>query len=68
MAGQAPERVASRTSTQSRMKAVARSYMWWPGLDKSIENKERSCLQYQAVRHNSPVAPLHPWCWPEKPW
>ena len=52
----------------SRMKAVAKSYMWWPGLDKSIENKARSCSLCQAVRHQPPVAPLHPWCWPEKPW
>ena len=52
----------------SRMKAVARSYMWWPGLDKSIENKAGSCSQCQAVRHQPPVAPLHPWCGPEKLW
>ena len=56
VAGQAPGRVASR------------SYMWWPGLDKSKENKARSCSQCEAVRHQPPVAPLYPWCWPEKPW
>ena len=26
-----------------RMKAVARSYFWWPGVDKSIENIAKSC-------------------------
>ena len=52
----------------SRMKAVAKSYMWWPGLDKSIENKARSCSQCQTVRHQPPVAALHPFCWPEKLW
>ena len=28
----------------SRMKAVARSYIWWPGLDKAIENLVKSIL------------------------
>ena len=26
-----------------RMKALARSYVWWPGLDKDIEEMVRSC-------------------------
>ena len=27
----------------TRMKSVARSYMWWPGLDKQIEDLAKSC-------------------------
>ena len=50
------------------MKAVARSCMWWPDLDKSTENKARSCSQFQAVRCQPSVASLYPWYWPEKPW
>ena len=30
-----------------RMKCLARSYMWWPGLDKDIENKLKSCEECQ---------------------
>ena len=26
-----------------RMKSVARSYVWWPGLDQDIENKVKAC-------------------------
>ena len=52
----------------SRMKSSARSYFWWPGLDKEIENLSKSCLPCQSVRHAPPTAPLHPWVWPSRPW
>ena len=52
----------------SRMKALARSYVWWPGLDLDLENLAKSCLQCQEVKVSPPVAPLHPWVWPAQPW
>ena len=52
----------------SRMKSSARSYFWWPGLDKEIENLSKSCLACQSVRHAPATAPLHPWVWPSRPW
>ena len=52
----------------SRMKALARSYVWWPGLDLDLENLAKSCLQGQEVKVSPPVAPLHPWVWPAQPW
>ena len=51
-----------------RMKATARSYLWWPGLDQEIEELVKGCTQYQWVRNAPVVAPLHPWLWPTKPW
>ena len=45
----------------SRMKALARSYFWWPGLDKEIENKVKSCMACQICRNAPPLSPLHPW-------
>jgi hypothetical protein len=51
-----------------RMKSVARSFMWWPGLDKAIENLAKSCQSCQAVKRAPPVTPLHPWIWPSKSW
>lgn len=51
-----------------RMKSVARSYMWWPGLDKDIQNLVKTCQACQAVKRAPPVAPLHPWVWPSRPW
>ena len=52
----------------TRMKAVTRSYFWWSGLDKDIENQAKSCLRCQEQKSNPPVAPLHPWIWPTAPW
>ena len=31
----------------ARMKSLARSYMWWPRLDKDIENKVKNCEECQ---------------------
>ena len=52
----------------TKMKAVARSYFWWPGLDKNIEELAKSCVECQAVKNSPQVAPLHPWVWPARPW
>ena len=51
-----------------RMKALARSICWWPQIDREIEECVRGCLDCQSVRSTPPVAPLHPWIWPSKPW
>ena len=51
-----------------RMKAVARSFVWWEGLDEAIESVVRSCQACQSVRNLPATAPLHPWLWPTKPW
>ena len=52
----------------SRMKALSRSYFWWPGLDQEIEECAKHCYQCQSVKNLPAVAPLHPWLWPRKPW
>ena len=39
-----------------RMKASARSYVWWTKMDADLQRKVRQC------------SPLHPWEWPHKPW
>ena len=44
----------------TRMKSVARSYMWWPGLDKDLEQLAKSCQSCQAVKGAPSAAPLHP--------
>ena len=52
------------------MKTLARSYLWWPGLDAGIERKVKSCEVCQLHSAAPAAAPLkfHPWEWPEKPW
>ena len=52
----------------SRMKSIARSYVWWPNMDYDIESIVQQCAQCQQLRNLPPVAPLQPWEWPEKPW
>ena len=51
-----------------KIKAMARSYLWWPNLDREVEEVTKACLSCQAARNEPAVAPLHPWVWPSKPW
>ena len=44
-----------------RMKAIAQSYMWWPGIDADIETCVKLCAACQSVRNSPSVAPLHSW-------
>ena len=50
------------------MKAIARSYMWWPRLNDDIEAQAQSCQICQTVQTSPPLAPLHPWTWPKRVW
>ncbi|XP_015261180.1 PREDICTED: uncharacterized protein K02A2.6-like, partial [Gekko japonicus] len=49
-------------------KALARGYVWWPGLDKEIEDWVRVCSQCQQVRPEPPQAPPQRWESSGKPW
>ena len=51
-----------------QMKRLARSYLWWPGLDTEIESKVKPCVACQSNRKMPATAPLHPWEWPHRPW
>ncbi|XP_057694352.1 uncharacterized protein K02A2.6-like isoform X2 [Corythoichthys intestinalis] len=51
-----------------KMKEMARSYFWWSGLDKQIEETVKSCSSCQKICNNPPAAPLHPWDFPQDPW
>ena len=52
----------------SRMKSLGRSYVWWPSMGKDLEDKVKQCTSCQRSRKSPPVAPLHPWEWPRRPW
>ena len=52
----------------SRMKALARSYVHWPGIDKNIERLVSDCATCQEHQNVPPSTELHPWEWPDKPW
>ena len=51
-----------------RMKRLAQEYVWWPEIDKQIEEKVKSCNTSQTNRNTPELSPLHPWEWPDKPW
>ncbi|XP_041379597.1 uncharacterized protein K02A2.6-like [Gigantopelta aegis] len=51
-----------------RMKSLARSTVWWPGIDKQIEEKVKSCQQCQSNQKSLAAVPMHPWEWPKRPW
>ena len=52
----------------SKMKVIARSYVWWPLIDQDIEQLVRSCEECLACRNAPPLTNLTPWTWPSKPW
>lgn len=52
----------------ARMKAQARSWVWWPKVDADIEKMVRSCYTCQLHSTKPQKAPLFPWDWPEEPW
>ena len=52
----------------TKMKALARSYIWWPNMDTDIETLVKTCTECQESRPSPPTAPLHPWEWPASPW
>ncbi|KAJ8375556.1 hypothetical protein SKAU_G00061360 [Synaphobranchus kaupii] len=51
-----------------RMNEVGRSYFWWPGLDRNIEETAKTCTTCQQVQNAPQSATLHPWEWPGEPW
>jgi len=51
-----------------RMKALARSYFWFPGIDKAIEAIASSCGICHSLKADPPPSPLYPWRYPERPW
>ena len=43
-----------------RMKDLARTIVWWPGLNEDIEHKVQGCSSCQETRKTPSKAPLHP--------
>ena len=44
-----------------RMKALAKSCVWWPGDEKQIEEMVQKCESSQCLRNKPASAALHPW-------
>lgn len=50
------------------MKACARSYLWWPGIDNDIEQAVKTCIPCQQFRRAPPNATLPEWPRATQPW
>ena len=46
-----------------KMKSLARSVIWWSGMDSEIEYCVQSCYTCQSMK-----TPLHPWIFTDRPW
>jgi hypothetical protein len=51
-----------------RMKSLARSIVYWPNIDKEIENLVKSCHNCQVAAKMPPKEKPIPWSKPSKPW
>jgi hypothetical protein len=51
-----------------KMKSLARSYVWWAGIDEQIEAMCRNCDVCVAVAAAPPAHMPQPWPWCNKPW
>ena len=52
----------------NRMKALARSYVWWPGIDADIETIVRGCHECQVNQSKPVTAPNHAWEYASAAW
>ena len=52
----------------TRMKALARSYVWWPNMDQDIESISKHCETCCINQNNPAAAPIHIWEQPNEPW
>jgi transposase InsO family protein len=52
----------------SHMKALARSYVWWPNIDNELEAEVAACETCQQMARDPPRTAVRPWPWPTQPW
>lgn len=52
----------------TKMKQLARRYVYWPGIDKDIERLVRECENCALIKSNPAEAPVHSWETPQNNW
>ena len=55
-----------RVIVPPKLRPLARSYIWWPGIDKELELTVKSCSGCQLTQKVPGTVPVHPWEWPTK--
>ena len=61
------ETIADFVASISQIKSIARSHVWWPGLDSNLDTIVTSCEPCLPVKPSPIKSPLNPWLWPAKP-
>lgn len=51
----------------TKMKSLARSYVWWPSLDMDIECMTKSCLECLEEKEMPEKTKMQSWTWPSRP-
>ncbi|XP_024868818.1 uncharacterized protein K02A2.6-like [Temnothorax curvispinosus] len=51
-----------------KMKGMARSFVYWPGIDSDIERIAKSCIECAKHAHAPPQFHSHHWEYPRGPW
>ncbi|XP_035233382.1 uncharacterized protein K02A2.6-like [Stegodyphus dumicola] len=51
-----------------KMKAIARSYVFWKGIDHDIEEVSRNCVDCIKFKSDPVRARVHHWEYPSAPW
>jgi len=51
-----------------RTKAIARTFVWWPGIDNDITTYVRNCEGCAFQQNNPAPCKTHPWETPSTPW
>lgn len=51
-----------------KMKGMARSFVYWPGIDGDIEKIAKSCTECAQQAHVPPKFRSHHWEYPAAPW
>ncbi|CAK1582126.1 unnamed protein product [Parnassius mnemosyne] len=51
-----------------KTKALARSHVWWPGIDEAVEAACRVCTVCAAVADTPSAYAPRSWSWPDRPW
>uniref|UniRef100_A0A8D9DQK4 RNA-directed DNA polymerase n=1 Tax=Cacopsylla melanoneura TaxID=428564 RepID=A0A8D9DQK4_9HEMI len=52
----------------TKMKQLARRYVYWPKIDRDIERLVRSCEACAQIKSNPPKVTVHPWECPQNNW
>ena len=52
----------------TKMKALARCYVWWPNMNRDTESMVTACMLCQQHRNNPPEHTSHPWDYSKGPW